>query len=117
MFNRTAELEEPKQDKQMAELLALQTRLEKVEQRFRNQREALMKIRGKTELNDEFISKAIVVLLKRVEEQIDQTETDDAKKCKRLKTNLEKHFAKKAKNKPKLTRTQALIKKAKEQTE
>ena len=100
MFGKTAELEEPEQDKQMAEILTLQARLEKVEQRFRDQHEAIKKIRDKTELNDEFIYNAATILLKRVDDEIDQTETDDAKKCKRLKTNLEKHFAKKAKNKP-----------------
>lgn len=116
MFSKTAK-PEPEPDKQMEELLELQARLEKVERRFEDLRDTLKKMKDRAGLLEGFIDGARMVLLKRVEKELDQTEEDDITENKRLQAKLKREFAKKAKNKPKpkLTRTEALIEMAREQ--
>ena len=114
MSRKTAE-PEPEQDSEMKELKEMQEELASLKQRFQNIRDERKKINEAAELADGFIFTNTTILLKRAEGEIDQTEKDDIEENARLKAKLESKFAKKPKAKPKLTRTQALIEKAKEQ--
>ena len=116
MFRKTAD-PKPEPDSQMEQLKGLQAELAGLKQRFQNIRDERKKINEAAELADGFIFNATTVLLKRAEKEIDQTEKDDIEENARLRAQLKSKFAKKPKAKPKLTRTQALIKKAKEQGE
>ena len=53
MLGRSKEPEEPEPDKQMEELLELQARLEKVDQRFRDLRDTLRKMKDRAGLLEE----------------------------------------------------------------
>ena len=114
MFRKTAE-PEPEPDKEMEELKEMQAELAGLRQRFRDIRDERKKINEAAEMADDYIFGATTILLKRAEKELDQTEKDDIEENARLKAKLERNFAKKAKAKPKLTRTQAMIEKAREQ--
>ena len=118
MFGRNKEEpKEPEPDKEMEELKGLQAELDKVKQRFENMRDKLKRMNDAADMRESFHFKAMTWELRRVGEQLDQTDLDDIKENKRLQAKLERNFAKKPKpSKPKLTRTQALIEKAKEQS-
>ena len=115
MFGRGKEPEEPEPDSQMEQLRGLQAELAGLKQRFQDIRDETKKINEAAELADGFIFTNTTILLKRAEGEIDQTEKDDIQEHERLQAELESKFAKKPKAKPKLTMTQALIEKAKEQ--
>ena len=115
MFGRSKEPEEPEPDKQMEELLELQARLDKVKRRFQDMRDTIEKMKDEAGMEEDSIFRTMIGALKRTESEINQTEIDDIKEDKRLQAKLKRDFAKKPKAKPKLTRTQALIEKAKEQ--
>ena len=114
MFRKTAE-PEPEPDSQMEQLKGLQAELAGLKKRFQDIRDETKKIDETAELADRFIFTNTTILLKRAEKEIDQTEKDDIEENTRLQAKLKSKFAKKAKAKPKLTRTEALIEKAREQ--
>ena len=114
MSRKTAE-PEPEQDSEMKQLKEMQAELAGLRQRFQNIRDERKKINEAAEMADGFIFTNTTILLKRAEKELDQTEKDDIEENARLKAKLERNFAKKAKAKPKLTRTQAMIEKAREQ--
>ena len=117
MFGKTKEPEKPGPDKQMEQIKGLQAGLNKMKRRLQDMRDELKRLNDAADMRESFHFKAMRWELRRVGEQLDQTEKDDIKENERLQAKLESKFAKKAKAKPKLTRTQALIEKAKEQGE
>ena len=116
MSNKTAD-PEPEQDSEMKELKELQAELASLKKRFQNIRDERKKTNEASEMAYDHTINATKTLLRREENKLNQTEKDDIEENARLRAQLKSKFAKKPKAKPKLTRTQALIKKAKEQGE
>ena len=111
MSDKTAE-PELQQDSEMKEL---QAELAGLRQRFQDIRDERKKIYEAAELAFEHTTSATTVLLRREEKQLDKTEKEDIESDAKLRSKLERNFAKKPKAKPKQTKAQILIEMAREQ--